>query len=360
MNTRIHIIIIRVLLSIGVAIGGLMLLSAVKTKDAKPCSKIIVHYQNGSISGFVPETQILSMIEASLLSKPVGSPLAKFDLKTIELELEKHPWVYDAQLYFDNTQSLHVKVQEAVPVARGIDGKGNHFYLDKEAAELPLSINYRANLPVFTNLPIKREEQKAMEIMHRVCRLSECIVADSFWLAQAAQIDVLANGKMELIPAVGNHIVELGFANEPKETLQRLKYFYQAMAAAGRFDEYQKINASFAGQIVAQRSGVELAKPDKVKAMNTYQKIVNENKHVVNANSVVTDAGAGRIITEPVETKSRAEKEEKKAVMQEKKAEQPAAPEQTPAKPPEKIPEQKPEVKEVKVPKAVMPKIEKN
>jgi cell division protein FtsQ len=357
MNTRLHIIVLRILLTIGVTAGGLVLLSAVKTKDAKPCKKVLIHYQGTNASGFVPEREVLFVISEFIQADPVGAALEKFDLKVIELELEKNAWVYDAQLYFDNNQTLHILLKEALPVARCIDMAGNHFYLDKYAAELPLSATYRADLPVFTNLPVKRKSAKTGETIMRICLLADAIVKDTFWLAQTAQIEVLPNGKMEMYPSIGNHVVDIGYASFPEETLNRLKYFYKAMAAAGRFDDYQRINASFDRQIVAQKTGYELAKPDKYEAMNTYQKIVSDNKKTVNANSVVKESAVGRIISETVEPKAKPAKEERKAELLPKKEVQGKIPEQMPAKANEINEEKK---TEIKVPKAVMPKIENN
>jgi outer membrane biosynthesis protein TonB len=152
----------------------------------------------------------------------------------------------------------------------------------------------------------------------------------------------------------------MGYALAPNEMLLKLKHFYKAMAAAGRYNEYQHINASFDGQIVAQKSGYDLASPDKYAAMNAYQKIVSDNKTVVNANSVVKESTAGRILSEPAERKEKTSKADNKQEDVPKQEAPLKVAEPTPEKQPEKIPEKKPEIKEEKVPKAVMPKIENN
>jgi len=155
-----------------------------------------------------------------------------------------------------------------------------------------------------------------------------------------------------MIPAIGNHIVELGDAENPEEMLLNLKQFYLAMAAAGKLDDYSRIQAGFKGQIVAQRAQFNVANSDGREAMITYQKIVSENKQVVNANSVVKETGVGRLMGESPEVKASpgikagkpGEKEEKiKGV-----------------KPPEINAEKPVEKKEQRIPKAIMPKTENN
>ncbi len=364
------------LLAIG---GGLLLLSAVKTKEAKPCAAIEINFVQAKQAGFIQKKDILSLITDLVGQSPLGTPLHRFDLNVIEIELENNPWVADAQLYFDNNQVLHITIDEPFPVARLIDIKGNHFYIDAHANELPLSKTYRADLPVFTNVPIKRDTALGFIIVQHIAALAEAIVEDPFWLAQASQIYVLPNGKMELIPSVGNHIVELGNGDEPKAMLARLKIFYKTMAAAGRLETYERINASFGNQIVAQRNAMEITRENKAAAMDAYRKIVSSNKQVVNDASIVSEKGVGRIVeTTGAEIEkpatSKEVNKEAKAILQKQPAEAPATkpaiknengeaaePSKTNTEKTEKIKEvlETKEKKEEKVPKAIMPKIEK-
>jgi cell division protein FtsQ len=157
---------------------------------------------------------------------------------------------------------------------------------------------------------------------------------------------------MEMVPSIGQHIVELGDGTEPEAMLARLKIFYKAMARAGMLDYYKRINASYEGQIVAQKADYVEDKQGKRDAMNTYQKIVNENKQSVHANSVVND-GAGRILKEVAEPAAPAA-EARQAGSERKESIPP------PKKTEEKTPDLKPPDKEEKAPKAVMPKTENN
>lgn len=340
---RLHIIFIRIAILLVVTAGGLMLLSAVKTRESKPCSKIQVQYRKGVSSGFVPEKEVIATIGQMVYGNPVGLELGRFDLNEIEKQIEMHPWVYDAQLYFDNNQVLHVVLDEAIPVARVMDQAGHSFYLDHAGRELPLSNEYRAELPVFTNVPLKRKSGSGLKTVQDICRLAAAIASDTFWLAQAAQVDVLPNGKMEMVPVIGNHIVELGDAREPEVMLAKLKHFYLALSNAGRLDDYTRIQAFFNGQVVAQRARYVLAKADGSQAMSTYQQIVNENKNVVDANAVVKENSAGRLVNDGPAEKGSLKQPAKKTEAE-----------------PSNIKESGKDKKEEKVPKALMPKMEKN
>jgi hypothetical protein len=93
--------------------------------------------------------------------------------------------------------------------------------------------------------------------------------------------------------------------------------------------------------------------------MATYQKIVEQNKQTVNANSVTTDNAAGRLMTESPPSREKGD-EPKPTIQNETKPKEtmnnPNASDKQEAKPPEKTQE----TGEQKKPKAIMPKQEKN
>lgn len=363
-----------VLMAIAIG-GGLVLLSAVKTKDAKPCNDIQIDYAKGQEGGFVNDKAINKIIEKQLKRKPIGTPLHLFDLEIIEAALEQNAWVADAQLYFDNNQILHIYIDEPRPVARCIDEKGKHFYLDPNLLEMPLSPDYHLDVPVFTGVPVKRTSDKSKKLLETIMVMGQWIMKDTFWLAQVAQIDVSKPGKIEMIPTLGKHIVELGDGTDPEGMFTRLGVFYKSLVAAGSIDAYERINASYSNQIVASGGTSEISKEDRTNAMQTFNRIVTENKKIVNEQSVISTVGVGRIVEEiPVSI----EKEKKPKDMVKEKA-TPKAIMETPEKgtdkesstteknqtkedpeKTEKIKEENKDKKEVPKPKAIMPKTQNN
>lgn len=358
------------------AAAALLLISAVKTKDAKPCSAIDIQYKKARQSGFVTRQEIMQAISSQVATEPVGTPLQKFDLKAIERSIEQHPWILDAQLYFDNNQVLHVIIDEPLPVARVIDVRGRHFYIDADAQEMPISKLHRVELPVVTGVPVRRDSATGRDIMRKVAALSEVIATDPFWMVQAAQIDVQANGRLELVPVIGNHIADLGYGDQPEAMLQRLKHFYKAMVASGRLDAYHRISAAYDGQIVAQRSHAAITKEDKAAAMQSYKQMVQSNQQAVDSASITSQKGVGRLVNtasaDAPQPKQQATpvapKPQDKAAAQEKPADkQPAGAanadkenKDNANKEKAKTDDKQETPKQEKVPKAVMPKLENN
>lgn len=358
------------------AVGAVVLLSAVKTKDSKPCKAIDISRANATSQGFVTNAQINQIITRQLGANPIGTALYRFDLGKIETELESNDWIEDVQMYFDNNQVLHISLSEAVPVARVFDDAGKSFYLDTLLNELPLSSTWRADLPVFTRVPARRNTAASRDLMNRISKLAEVIAADSFWLAQAAQIEVVDGKRFELIPLIGNHTVDLGKGEEPQDMLRKLKAFYIAMANAGRLNDYRVIKAGYKGQIVAQLHEEAINYAAQQAVLEQFKQVVNKNKIEVNAASVTNENIGGRVVDEEPRTATSADKPKPvkqpvqvrqlekdipksnmdKAGNDKSEMKQASAPANE-QKQPEKMVEQ---VNEKKIPKAVMPKIDKN
>lgn len=362
-----------------IAVGAVVLLSAVKTKDAKPCKSIEISRAGDKSQGFVTNKQITDIIGRQLGSDPIGTALYQFDLGKIETELERNAWIADVQMYFDNNQILHISLQEALPVARIFDDAGKSFYLDTLLQELPLSATYRADLPVFTQVPVKRTAPAAKDLLKRISYLAVAITADSFWLAQAAQIEVISDGRFEMIPLIGNHVVDLDKAEEPVDVLNRLKAFYKAMSKAGRLNDYRVIKAGFKGQIVAQLHQEAENFAAQKAVLEQFKKVVSDNKKEVNEASVTNENIGGRVVEDapraatstnkPQQQSTTAPaKQQVKEEVQKNSAEQEKAGidqnelKQTAAPATDKKETGKPaeQIKEKKTPKAVMPKFDKN
>lgn len=139
-----------------VALGGatvFLLVAAIKSKEAHRCKGIEINIHGVSNNFFVDKKDILAGITASEKINPVGKAIGSFNLKKMELELEKDIWIKSAEMFFDNNEMLQVTVHEREPVARVFSAQGTTFYIDEELAMLPLSEKFSARLPVFTGFP---------------------------------------------------------------------------------------------------------------------------------------------------------------------------------------------------------------
>ena len=79
------------------------------------------------------------------------------------------------------------------------------------------------------------------------------VLRDPFWKNQIEQLNVLADGSLELIPRVGDHVVYLGQPVDIDKKLNRLRQFYIHGLNVIGWNKYKRINVEFNNQIVCKR-----------------------------------------------------------------------------------------------------------
>ena len=82
-------------------------------------------------------------------------------------------------------------------------------------------------------------------------------MSNRFWKHQIVQINVLADGSVEIVPRVGDHVVYLGLPVHVDKKLERLKLFYQYGLSKAGWNKYSYINLEFDNQIICKKRKVK-------------------------------------------------------------------------------------------------------
>jgi cell division protein FtsQ len=69
-------------------------------------------------------------------------------------------------------------------------------------------------------------------------------------MAQVSQIDIQPDRTFDMIPVVGNHIIEFGDGTDYDKKFKRLLLFYQQVLSKTGMDVYQKVNVQYARQVI--------------------------------------------------------------------------------------------------------------
>lgn len=285
--------------------GTIMLLvAAIQKKDANQCTGIDINIKGVSNIFFVDKNDILNTITSISDGRPLGKPTGSFNLKGIEMALQKNTWIKNAQLFFDNNERLQVNVLEREPVARVFTTMGTTFYIDSSIAMLPLSEKFSARLPVFTGFPSdKKVLLKAdSNLLRDILTISMAIQQDSFDMAMIDQIDITAQRTFEMIPKFGNTIIVFGDAKNAADKLNKLRIFYKEVVVKAGWNKYSEINVRYDNQVVAKRKGADEVKADSLRTLqlmkalavnaermagDSLQTIIQDNEHNTTSNSII-------------------------------------------------------------------------
>jgi cell division protein FtsQ len=247
--------------------GTIVLLgAAMQSKSRKTCTDINIEITGAERHMFIDEKDVLQLLKAS---GPVeGTPVSALNLRQMELSVEKNPWVSNAEMFLDNNRVLQVRLEERQPVARVFNLQGESFYIDSAGLRLPLSDKLSARVPVFTGFPSNKAVLSHPDslMLQDVVSIGRYILADSFWMAQVAQVDIIPGGTYELIPVIGDHTIALGTADDLDAKFSRLFTFYRKAWVQNGINTYEKLDVQYAKQVVAVRKGTAKALMDSVRA----------------------------------------------------------------------------------------------
>lgn len=233
-----------------------LLIAAIRERKDKTCRGYSIRITGAGEKRFMDEQHIVDLLKVNGGIR--GKSIKRFDLQNIEVRLERSAWVRNAELFFDNNQVLQVRVEEKEPIARVFTTDGNSYYISRNGETLPLSVHYSARLPVFTNFPggvgvIRNKADSVLVLnMEQVC---DYLLKNPFWMSQVAQVDITPARTFEMVPVIGNHIIEFGDGADCEKKFHRLMLFYKQVLSQAGLDLYERIKVQYAGQIVGVKKG---------------------------------------------------------------------------------------------------------
>ena len=262
-----------------VGAGGVVLLvAAIRYRNNNVCKGFHIEIKSSAPAGrvFIDKKGITDLLTAAGAARGKSRPIQSFDLRALESALVKNVWIREAQLFFDNNGILQARISEREPAARIFTRDGNSFYIDSSAVELPLQDKFPAHLPVFTGYPASKIHTTGQDslLTSGILRLSAYIRTDSFWTAQIAQIDITPAKTFELEPEIGNHRITFGDGSDIAPKFHRLFLFYKEVLSKVGMDKYERIDVSYAGQIVGTRKGSTQSRYDSLQGLDNIRQMI--------------------------------------------------------------------------------------
>lgn len=247
-----------------------LLVAAMKAKGSKACAAIDINIVGAAQHSFIKKNDVTDVLNANNIH--AGETLDDINLRKAEEQLKQDAWIKNAQLFFDNQQTLHVNISEREPVARVFTVSGNSFYIDSSGLRLPVTENAVARVIVFTSFPSDNKILSLPDslVLNDVKTLAKYISTDSFLNEQTAQVNITQQRTYELTPVVGNQTIRIGNADSLNEKFSKLLTFYKQVFNKVGFEKYSVIDVQYEGQIVAVKRGEGYTISDSAKALKQF------------------------------------------------------------------------------------------
>lgn len=244
--------------------GAALLLAPVfistMTADAT-CEGVVITVADSSKHRFVTNNDIMNALRATGI-RVTGQKISEIPLSKLEERVKSFKELKVAEVYISEDRKLHVYGNQREPVMRVVASYGGDFFIDREGVIMRRHNLYTPNLHILeidmvfnaaqmTGTSIFESDKT--ENLAKAFELVNYIRGDSFWNEMIDQLSMARDGRVTLVPHVGNHTVRIGRVENYEEKLHNLLVFYrQAMPVAG-WDRYRVVNVEYRGQVVCQR-----------------------------------------------------------------------------------------------------------
>lgn len=238
----------------------------VNNKDANVADIKVNIFRNTEV-GFMDKSEIMSVIvnSDSLPGQQTGIQklmINEIDTDIIEESLAINPYIDKVDSYLTIDGTILINIKEKEPIIRIYDKSEKGFYIDNIGDIFPISNRYAPRVLIsngYINETITDLNSNITDsvydtsVFREVFFLTQLINNNSLLKAQINQIYVNSKGEYDLIPELGDHIVQFGNITDATNKLRNLEAYYQKYLKTSNWDSYSIINLTYKDQIVCTK-----------------------------------------------------------------------------------------------------------
>ena len=216
-----------------------------KRQSSAVCRHVQITVSDSDKASFVSAEDIRQILKDTKLY-PEGKNLDDIRLSKIKKAVDGHQFVLSSLCYATPNGDVIIEVDQKLPVMRVMPNAGDGYYVDVKGNKIP-HVQYPADVVVVTGSVNYQKHKRVL------AKLGQILHTDEFWNDMIEQINFTPQGKLELTPRVGNHIVKLGKPTDLTAKLSRLRLFYEKVLNTVGWNKYSCINLEYSNQAVCTK-----------------------------------------------------------------------------------------------------------
>ena len=123
-------------------------------------------------------------------------------------------------------------------------------YIDAEGNIFPTSKHFSPTVLLISGSYANKVKNLNSEKNADLLSLINIINEDEFWSSQITQIEISEQKEINMIPLMGNNIIEFGKPENVAAKLDKLLIFYKQILPQKIWGDFSKISVKYKGQIV--------------------------------------------------------------------------------------------------------------
>ena len=232
--------------------------SAVNKDKSNVCSSVQIDIDYPEGLQLIEKQEVMAELLHLSRGKIVGKPLQLIDFRTLELVLERNPYIANAELFYDQRKVLHVSVRQRIPFLRVINTNDVSYYLSKDSYKMPLHHKFTTDVFLaFGHIDDGRGMADDSIFKMQLLDLVLCLQQDTLLNSMMDHVYVHESGDFELMPRVAGHTVWFGKTDsDTKVRLRNLKEFYKKVLVKRGWNLYGQLNIESPLQVVAVKKQI--------------------------------------------------------------------------------------------------------
>lgn len=214
------------------------------SRESGTCKGILVYVDDNGLD-IMSRDDILDILDKEGLN-PTGKNLDEFMCCDMENFISGISLIDDCQVYKSTKGYVVVNVDCRIPVIKIYDQENRTYHVDNEG-------NIIHGIHKVLYLPIASGYINDSIASNEVMEIAKFLGEEIFWNSQIEQIYFDKNGKMTMVPRVGNHIIEFGEARDIEKKFRKLYTFYKNGMNNIGWNKYSKINVEFSDKVICTK-----------------------------------------------------------------------------------------------------------
>ena len=229
------------------------------SRENAVCTKVVIDIADENVNGFLNSAEVKVLLERSRLY-PLSKRMDDINPRQIEQALKGMPFVKTAQCYATDDNHVCITITQRTPIVRVKSMNGDDYYIDDNGGVMPNS-QYTSDMIIVTG---SVSPQYACQYVYL---LAQELMGDDLWRNQVEQVNILPDKTVELVPRVGNHVINIGqlptaatnaersdaVAAFVKKQMHRLELFYREGLKYAGWERYEYISLEYSNQIVCRK-----------------------------------------------------------------------------------------------------------
>lgn len=258
MKKWVRILMTALTVALAAAVTVLVTGSAERQRHETTCTDLEIRLQEEP--SFVSEQDVKDYLR-DFYGPCKGVRIDSLDLCRMESVLEGRSAVRSCQAWTTRDGILHISITQRDPVVRFQTGSFG-YYADDRGFIFPLQKNWTPLVPVIDgSIPLTVREgykgelisEKEKAWMAGILELVAFISRSRTWSENIAQISVLSENELVLIPREGRERFIFGDSGRAKEKFALIEKYYKYIQPSKEQGWYRSVNVKYPGQIICRK-----------------------------------------------------------------------------------------------------------